>query len=68
MNAIWKRLKSKTYRLGIAVLLLGVLEQVDATGMVSSLFEGPAKGWVMIGISVAIFLLREMTKQPVGDK
>lgn len=68
MRAIWKRLKSKTYWLGLAVLLLGALEQAQATGMIPSLFEGRVQGWVMIGVSVLIFLLREATKQPVAEK
>lgn len=68
MMAIWKRLKSKTYWLGLAVLLLGALEQAQATGAVPALFEGKAQGWVTIGISVAIFLLREATIKPVAEK
>ena len=68
MNAIVKRLKSKTYRLGIAVFLLGCLEAAQATGMVPALFGEDMRAAVTVGIALAIFILREMTTGRVSDK
>ena len=68
MTSILKRLRSKTYWLGIATLILGALEAAQATGVLPDLLDGKAKGYLTIGVAVAIFILREMTSKPVKDK
>jgi len=68
MNGLLKRLRSKTYWLGFATLILGALEAAQATGALPDLLDGPARGYLTIGVAVAIFILREMTSKPVKDK
>jgi len=66
LKHISNRLKSKTYWLGIATLLLGALETAQATGALPEMFSPNAKAGVTIGVAVAIFILRELTTKPVG--
>lgn len=68
LEAIWKRLKSKTYWLGFATLALGILEAAQATNTLPDLLEGRTKALATLAISVMIFLLREMTTAPVASK
>lgn len=68
MKAIVKRLKSRTYWLGIATLLLGALETAQATGVAPQMFDGEIRAAITVGLAVAIFLLRELTTGRVADK
>lgn len=65
MNAIIARLKSKTYRLQLAVLLLGVLE-INFHLLQSYLGEWYGLSFVVISVAGAV--MRELTKAPVGEK
>ena len=67
MKRLIKRLKSRTHWLGIGTQLLGALALVQ--GNVHQLGIPPDKiGFVIIGIGVAINVLREMTTKPVDAK
>ena len=66
LKPLTKRLKSRTYWLGIATLLLGALETAQATGVLPEMFSPNVKAGVTIGVAVAIFLLRELTTKPLG--
>lgn len=68
LKPLTKRLRSRTYWLGIATLLLGALETAQATGVLPEMFSPNAKAAVTIGVAVLIFILRELTTKPVGDK
>lgn len=68
MRAIFRRLRSKTYWLGIATLLLGALETAQATGVAPQLLAPEWRAAVTVGLAVAIFVLRELTTGKVGDK
>jgi len=68
MTTIIKRLKSKTYWLGIATLLLGALEAAQATGVAPQMFDNEIRAVITVGLAVAIFVLRELTTGKVGDK
>lgn len=68
MNAIIKRLKSRTYWLGLGTLLLGILETAQATGVAPDILDGKGRAVVTVGIAVAIFVLRELTKGRISDK
>lgn len=68
MKAIFKRLRSKTYWLGIATLLLGALETAQATGIAPQMFDNEIRAVITVGLAVAIFLLRELTTGKVDDK
>jgi len=68
MESILKRLRSKTYWLGIGTFLLGMLEVAQATGQMPAMFDGKVRAGITVALAVAIFVLREMTKTPVGDK
>ena len=63
MNAIIARLKSKTYRLQLAVLLLGVLE---INFHFLQAYLGDWYGISFIIISVCGAFVRELTKAPIG--
>lgn len=65
MNAIIARLKSKTYRLQLAVLLLGVLE---INFHLLQQYLGDWYGLSFVVISVVGAVVRELTKAPVGAK
>jgi hypothetical protein len=65
---ILQRLKSKTYWLGIATFALGAFETAEASGMLPQLFEGHTRAGITLGTALAIFTLRELTKNPVGEK
>lgn len=66
MNAITKRLKSKTYWYGAAVVALGFAEQYSSilTQFVPEQYRGLAVSLVGVGV----WVLREVTKTPVSDK
>lgn len=68
MKAIIKRLKSRTYWLGIATLLLGALEHAQATGLIPQMVGEEQRIYVLFAVAMAIFLLRELTTGKVGDK
>ena len=68
MNMLTKRLKSKTYWLGISTLLLGALETAQATGVAPEMFDAEIRAAITVGLAVAIFILRELTTGKVGDK
>lgn len=65
-RTINKRIKSRTYWLGMATLILGALETAQATGMLPELVSPSLKAVVTIGVAVLIFILRELTTKPVG--
>jgi hypothetical protein len=68
VKAIFKRLRSKTYWLGIATLLLGALETAQATGIAPQMFGNEMRAAITVSLAVAIFLLRELTTGKVDDK
>lgn len=68
MKRLWKRLKSKTYWLGLSTLALGGLETAQATGSVPNLFDGKMRALATVLTAVLIFVLREATRKPVADK
>ena len=65
MDIILARLKSKTYRLLLAVLLLGVLE---INFHLLQQYLGDWYGLSFVVISVVGAVVRELTKTPVGAK
>lgn len=68
MSRLIKRLKSRTYWLGLATLALGALETAQATGSLPQLFDGQVRAAITVGTAVLIFLLRELTTGKVSDK
>lgn len=68
MRAISKRLRSKTYWLGVATLLLGALEHAQATGLIPQMVGEEQRIYVLFAVAMAIFILRELTSGKVGDK
>lgn len=60
------RFKSKTYWLGFAVSLLGYAEA--SLHLVRDHIGEDKYGVVLFGIGLLIFLLREFTTKPVGEK
>ena len=66
MNAIIKRLKSKTYQ----VALLGVvLSAVEAnSGLISGLLPEAYRAWAIMFWPVSMMTLREMTTGAIADK
>lgn len=65
MNILLARLKSKTYRLQLVVLLLGVLE---INFHLLQQYLGDWYGLSFVVISVIGAVVRELTKAPVGAK
>lgn len=65
MDILLARLKSKTYQLQLAVLLLGVLE-INFHFLQSYLGEWYGLSFVVISVAGAV--MRELTKAPVGAK
>lgn len=63
-----KRLRSKTYWLGIATFALGALETAQATGALPELFGDTVRAGMTVLTAVLIFVLRELTSKPVSDK
>ena len=53
----------RTIVFSLVVAFLGVAEVTDWTELVP---DGPAKGWVLLGIAVAIAWLRVITTTPLG--
>jgi hypothetical protein len=68
MGIIVQRLKSKTYWLGIATFALGALETAQSSGMLPQMLDGHTRAAITLGTALAIFVLRELTKLPVGEK
>lgn len=66
MNALIKRIKSKTYWLGAAVVAAGFLDQ--NTQLISQLIPEQYRGLAVSLIGVAVWVLREVTTQPLSDK
>ena len=64
-DGINQRINSKTYWLGMAVLVLGFLQsnisQLDA-------WLGEYRGPVNVAIGLAILVMRELTKAPLESK
>ena len=59
-------LKSKTLWFSVLIAVGGILEQSQS---VVSQLVGPANtGWVMLGISVGVAVLRIITTQPINQK
>jgi hypothetical protein len=67
-TAIRKRLKSKTYWLGLAVFVLGLLETAQATNTLPEILSGKEKALATLALSVIIFVLREATAKPLALK
>ena len=64
---IFKRLKSKTIWLGIAVQATGALVLIQSN--LTSLHIPPEYvGWAAVIVGTAIGILRELTKTPVSQK
>ncbi len=63
MNALIARLKSKTYRLQMLVMLLGVLE-LNFHFLQAYLGEWYGVSFIIISVCGAV--ARELTKNPVG--
>lgn len=63
-----KRLRSKTYWLGIATFALGALETAQATGALPELFGETVRAGMTILTAILIFVLRELTHKSVTDK
>lgn len=63
---IKKLLKSKTMLIALAIELLGVI-QLNAD-FLSTVMTPAQFGWVMIGIGVAMKVLRSVTTTAIGDK
>ena len=53
----------RTLAFALLVAALGVAEAADWASLVP---DGPAKGWWLLGISLAIAWLRVITTTPVG--
>ena len=53
----------RTIVFSLVVAFLGVAEVTDWAELVP---DGPAKGWVLLGIAVAIAWLRIITTTPLG--
>ena len=53
----------RTIVFSLVVAFLGVAEVTDWAELVP---DGPAKGWVLLGIAVAIAWLRVITTTPLG--
>ena len=53
----------RTLLFSLLVATVGVLEVTDWASIVP---DGPAKGWILLGISIAIAWLRVITTTPVG--
>lgn len=53
----------RTIIFSLVVAFLGVAEVTDWAELVP---DGPAKGWVLLGIAVAIAWLRVITTTPLG--
>lgn len=67
MSAIKKRLKSKMHWLGVGTQVLGALTLLQAN--VHSLGIPQDKiGYAIIGVGIAINILREFTTKPVAEK
>lgn len=62
---IKQRAKSKTYRLAAIVTILGVVEQNSS--LLRDLLD-PYYGVFVIGVGVAIAILREMTSESIDAK
>lgn len=55
----------RTLVFAFLVATVGVAEVTDWAELVP---DGPAKGWVLLGISLAIAWLRVITTTPVGER
>ena len=59
-----KYLKSKTVNFGLIVSILGVIQSnIDSLGL-----DSKTQGFVLIGIGIAVILLRSVTDKPLKDK
>ncbi len=56
----------KGFRTVLFALLLATIGVLEATDWASLLPDGPAKGWVLLGISLVIAWLRAVTTTPIG--
>lgn len=65
MTKIKKRIKSKTYLLNHVVAMIGILE-VNLHLLRNSL--GNHYGYAFIGVAIAGYIVRELTKGAVDDK
>lgn len=65
MKAIKQRLRSKTYYLGLVIMVLGYLEQNAA---LLKTMLGDYYGLFVMGVGVAVLVLREITKEPIDAK
>lgn len=59
-----KYLKSKTVNFGLIVSILGVVQSnIDSLGL-----DSKTQGLVLIGIGIAVIILRSVTDKPLKDK
>ncbi len=66
MDAIVKRLKSKTYWCAIVGALLSAVEA--NSGLLSSLFPASARAYIVMMWPVLMIALREITTSALADK
>jgi len=66
MKAIVKRFRSKTWRFGMVLFLAGLLEQ--ATGLVGEFVPEEYRGAALAAVGLVVWILREMTREPLSAK
>ena len=66
MRALIKRMKSKTFWLGIGVFFMGLMEQIS--GLVSEVVSPENRGLALGFLGLSIWALREVTKKPIDKK
>ena len=58
----------KGWRTVLFALLLATIGVLEATDWASIVPDGPAKGWILLAIALAIAWLRVITTTPVGRR
>jgi hypothetical protein len=66
MEAIKKRLRSKTYRVALAGIVLTAIEA--NSGLISSLLPPAYRAWAVMFWPALMLTLREMTTTSLADK
>lgn len=65
LKMLWEKLKGwRTMLVSVAIAVIGVLQTADWATIVAPRYVGPA----MLGIGVAVAVLRTLTNTPVGRK
>lgn len=63
---ILKRLKSRTYWLGVGVMALGYMEAYG--DQLGPILPPEYRGYATLAIGAAIMILRELTNKPIKEK